>query len=110
MLVHIPKVYIFENINCYEMTRRCSPLVIMLASPKTQVVYPWSVHCKCVLVQRQRRNLHYILDFIFIFTAFSRLTLQLPMTGERHMCVHITKRGAFEFFLKMFSLNSLNVN
>ena len=41
---------LFEHINgmqCYELTRRYSPLYLMLPSPPTYAVYPWSVHCKC---------------------------------------------------------------
>ena len=31
----------------------------MLASPVTCVLCPWSVHCKCTLMQKQRQILNY---------------------------------------------------
>ena len=46
---YLSKNCLLERINSmqwYELTRRCSPLPLMLPSPLTYVVYPWSVHCK----------------------------------------------------------------
>ena len=42
--------FFFELINslqCYELTKRCSPLHLMLASLLIFAVFPWSIHCKC---------------------------------------------------------------
>ena len=40
--------------NGYELTWRCSSLPSMLASLLTYTVYPWFVHCKSALLQKQR--------------------------------------------------------
>ena len=44
---------IYENLECYELIRRCSYFLYELASPLTCNVQPLSVHCKCVLMQMQ---------------------------------------------------------
>ena len=52
--VGISRKYLFENIRglqYYELTSRCSPLPLLLTLPLTCVVYPWSVLCKCALIQ-----------------------------------------------------------
>ena len=51
---YLSKNCLLERINSlqwYELTRRCSPLPLMLPSPLTYVVYPWSVHCKSSIKQ-----------------------------------------------------------
>ena len=42
-----------KSCQCYELTKRYSTLVFMLASPLTTPVNSWSVHCKCALIQKQ---------------------------------------------------------
>ena len=44
---HLSRNCLFGSIDswqCYELTRRCSPLPLMLASPFTFAVFPWSLH------------------------------------------------------------------
>ena len=53
----------FERINslqCYELTRRCSPLLFAQISPLTYVVYLWPVHCDCAMKHNRRRIFNYL--------------------------------------------------
>ena len=52
---NISRKYLFEHIKrlqCYELTKRFSHLLYMLPSPLTYAVCPWSMHCKCTLIQK----------------------------------------------------------
>ena len=48
-----------NSLQCYELTTRCSPLRLMLASPLTFAVNPWSVHCNCAVKKNCWRLLKY---------------------------------------------------
>ena len=43
----------FKSLKCYKLSRRCSPLPLMLASPMTCAVYPWPVDFTCALMQNK---------------------------------------------------------
>ena len=62
--------YLFEctkSVLCYELTSRCSPFPLILASSLTYVVYSWYMHCKCALMQKQQQ-------ILTIFTFVTRKT------------------------------------
>ena len=40
-------------LKCYELTRKYNLLPSMQAWPLTYAVYPWFMHCKCALMQKQ---------------------------------------------------------
>ena len=53
----------FERINslqCYDMTRRCSPLLFTQISPLTYAVYLWPVHCECAMKHNRPRIFNYL--------------------------------------------------
>ena len=71
----ISRKYLFEctkSLQCYQLTWRCSPDPLLLASQISYAVHPWSVHCKCALMQKQRQCLIIFTfcirsDFSFIY-------------------------------------------
>ena len=46
-----PREKRYPEIECYELTRRCSHLLYMLASPLTYAVHSWPGYCKCAMKQ-----------------------------------------------------------
>ena len=62
------KSFIFQNclfeciksLKCYEMTRRCSHLPLCACFNIDLCCVPWSVQCKCALMQKQRQIINYL--------------------------------------------------
>ena len=60
----------FGRLQFDELTRRYSPLPLMLTSPLSYAVYPWSVHCKRTLMQKQQWIYNY-LHFRYTISKYS---------------------------------------
>ena len=85
----LPRNCLFEHINslqCYELTRRCSPLPLMLASPLTYAVHPWSVHCKSAMKQNYVCNMYF--DRIHWIQRKSFWKNSIAMVQDMDITVH----------------------
>ena len=84
----ISRKYLFEpvkRLQCYELTRKCSPLPLFAGFTMTYAVYLWFVHSECALMQ----NLWQILT---IFTFVIRLKMESGRPRER-ICNVFEKLG-----------------
>ena len=83
-------IFLFWNclLQCYEMTRRCSPLHLKLASPLAYALYSWSVHCKCAIKQTYRHiwTIFIILNWIYCSDKYHPGLVSFPI--EHISCEH----------------------
>ena len=71
--------YPFESIKslqCYELTSTCSGCSHFLLMLGSSLLYTWSVHCKCALMQKQQQIFNYLhfQDTIYLNTQSPIIT------------------------------------
>ena len=99
---------ISSGLQCYELTKGCRPLPLMLASPLTTAVYPSSGHCKCAPMQKQQWILNYV-HFQDENIIPISIVFLIPQDKSCWHQAYLIKRSIIQF-LQVFALPWLACN